>query len=199
MSALSELSQKIKVCTSCETLVKGRTQVVPGDGAENAEIMFIGEAPGFHEDQEGKPFVGAAGQFLNQLISSINLKRQEVYITNIIKCRPPQNRDPLPMEIHNCNPWLEQQIDIIKPKIIVTLGRYSMAKFFPGRTITQIHGKAREGDGVIYIAMYHPAAALHQGNLREEIISDFKNISTVLAKLKEVPEDKPQPKQLNMF
>ncbi len=199
MSAQSELCQKIKVCTKCEALAKTRTQVVPGDGAENAEIMFIGEAPGFHEDQEGRPFVGAAGQFLNQLITSINLKREEVYITNIIKCRPPGNRDPLPMEIHNCNPWLEQQIALIKPKIIVTLGRYSMSKFFPGRTISQIHGTSKKGDGVIYIAMYHPAAALHQQSLRQEIISDFRNISSVLSTLKNVPEDKPQPKQLNMF
>ncbi len=199
MSALSELCQKIKVCTKCEVLTRGRAQVVPGDGAENAEIMFIGEAPGFHEDQEGRPFVGAAGQFLNQLIASISLKREEVYITNIIKCRPPGNRDPLPMEIQNCNPWLEQQIEIIKPKIIVTLGRYSMAKFLPGKTISQIHGTAKKGDGVIYFAMYHPAAALHQQSLRQQIEVDFCKISSLLTQVKNIPEDKPQPKQLNMF
>ena len=199
MSALGELCHKIKVCTKCEALAKTRTQVVPGDGAENAEIMFIGEAPGFHEDQEGRPFVGAAGQFLNQLIASINLKREEVYITNIIKCRPPGNRDPLPMEIQNCNPWLENQIELMKPKIIVTLGRYSMAKFFPGKTISQIHGSAKKSGDVVYFAMYHPAAALHQQNLRQEIEADFRKIPSLLAELKSVPEDKPQPKQLNMF
>ena len=166
MSALTELCQQIALCHKCD-IARLRTKVVPGEGAENAEIMFIGEAPGWHEDQQGRPFVGQAGQFLDQLLLSINLKRPQVYIANVIKCRPPDNRDPLPTEIQNCAPWLDSQIEIIKPKMIVTLGRYSMAKYFPGKSISKIHGTAVKRDGIIYFAMYHPAAALHQGSLRQ--------------------------------
>lgn len=199
MSSLTELCQSIAVCRKCEVLARTRTRVVPGDGAENAEIMFIGEAPGYHEDQQGKPFVGAAGQYLNQLLASINLKREQVYITNVIKCRPPGNRDPLPMEIQNCYPWLKSQIDMIHPRIIITLGRYSMAHFFPGKTISKIHGTARKVDNVTYYAMYHPAAALHQQSLRQEIEADMLKVPSLIAQLENTPEDKPQPKQLNMF
>src|SRR4030042_1847226 len=122
MSSFSELSQRIHTCTKCAALVRSRTQVVPGDGAENAAIAFIGEAPGWHEDQQGIPFVGPAGQFLNQLLASINLKREQVYITNVIKTRPPANRDPLPQEILNCRQWLDRQLAVIRPRMIVTLG-----------------------------------------------------------------------------
>lgn len=146
--------------------------------------MFIGEAPGFHEDQKGRPFVGSAGQFLGQLLKSIDLSREQVYITNVIKTRPPGNRDPLPEEIVNCRPWLNHQLAIIKPKMIVTLGRFSMGLFMPGKTIGQVHGTAVKKDGVLYFAMYHPAAALHQGNLRGVIESDMLKIPGLLAGLK---------------
>lgn len=199
MSALSDLCLKIVACSRCEALAKTRNRTVPGEGSEHADIMFIGEAPGFHEDQQGRPFVGAAGQLLNQLIASINLKREEVFIANVIKCRPPGNRDPLPTEISNCAPWLEQQIEIIKPKVIVTLGRYSMSKFFPGKTITKIHGTAQKRDGMIYFAMYHPAAALHQQSLRAQIEADIRKLPALLAGLQPKPVSAPQPKQLNLF
>ncbi len=175
------------------------TRAVPGEGPENAEIMFVGEAPGWHEDQQGRPFVGQAGQFLDQLLLSINLKRPQVYIANVIKCRPPDNREPLPTEIQNCAPWLDSQINIIKPKMIVTLGRYSMAKYFPGKSISKIHGTAVKRDGIIYYAMYHPAAALHQGSLRQDIETDMQKIPKLIADMNRVEEEKPPPQQLNMF
>ena len=199
MSALSELCQQIVVCTRCSALAGSRTQVVPGDGAENAAIMFIGEAPGYNEDQQGKPFVGQAGQYLNQLMASINLKREQVYITNVIKCRPPGNREPLPTEIENCYPWLKQQIELIKPRIIVTLGRYSMARFFPGKSISKIHGTAQKQDSIIYFAMYHPAAALHQGSLRPAIEADILKLPQILAETQKVETGQPPPEQLSMF
>jgi DNA polymerase len=174
---------------------------VPGEGAEDADIMFIGEAPGWHEDQQGRPFVGSAGQFLDELLSLISLKREQVYIANVIKCRPQGNRDPLPQEILNCRGWLERQIEIIRPGMIVTLGRYSMALFFPGKSISKIHGTAEKRDGIIYYAMYHPAAALHQQSLRETIKADMLKIPELLAREKSMPEveEEPEVKQLNMF
>jgi DNA polymerase len=201
MSSLSELYQQITLCQQCE-IARLRTKVVPGEGAEDAEIMFIGEAPGYHEDQQGRPFVGQAGQFLDRLLASINLNRQQVYIANVIKCRPSGNRDPLPGEIQNCRPWLERQIEIIKPRMIVTLGRYSMAMFFPGKTISKIHGTAQKRDGVIYFAMYHPAAALHQQSLKQAIEADMLKIPTLLAEdkdIKDAKDEEPPPQQLSMF
>ncbi len=200
MSALSELYGEITRCQKCD-IAKYRTRVVPGEGAEDADIMFIGEAPGWHEDQQGRPFVGPAGQFLNELLSLINLKREQVYIANVIKCRPQGNRDPLPQEILNCRGWLEQQIELIRPRMIVTLGRYSMALFFPGKSISKIHGTAEKRDGIIYYAMYHPAAALHQQSLRETIKADMLKIPELLAREKSMPEVEEEPgvKQLNMF
>ncbi len=199
MSTLNELCQQILTCTQCEVLSKNRTRVVPGEGPENAEIMFIGEGPGWHEDQQGRPFVGQAGMYLEQLIASINMTREQVYIANVIKCRAPENRDPLPLEIQNCNHWLQAQIDLIHPKMIVTLGRYSMAKFFPGKTISKIHGTAQKRDGIIYFAMYHPAAALHQQSLRQAIEADMLKIPSLLAEAESVTLAEPQPEQLNMF
>ena len=198
MSALSELSEEIGCCQRCE-IAKYRTKAVPGEGPEDAEIMFIGEAPGWHEDQQGRPFVGPAGQYLEQLLASIGLKRQQVYIANVIKCRPMANRDPLPTEIQNCQKWLERQIEILCPKMIVTLGRYSMAKFFPGKSVSKIHGTAQRRDNTIYYAMYHPAAALHQQSLRQAIEADMLKIPALLTEVKNVPEAKPQPQQLTMF
>ena len=198
MSALSELYAEIILCQQCE-IAKFRTSVVPGEGAEEAEILFIGEAPGWHEDQQGRPFVGPAGQYLDELLASINLKRDQVYIANVIKCRPTGNRDPLPVEIHNCRPWLEKQIELIRPKMIVTLGRYSMAMFFPGKSISKIHGTAQKRDNVIYYAMYHPAAALHQQSLRQAIGIDMLKIPSLLAQTKAMTEAEPQSQQLKMF
>lgn len=199
MSTLSELCKQIVACRKCETLARTRTQVVPGEGPDHAEIMFIGEAPGWNEDQQGRPFVGQAGLFLEQLMASINLKRNQVYIANVIKCRPPENREPLPYEIQNCNPWLNQQIELIHPRMIVTLGRYSMGLFFPGKSISKIHGTAYKKDNIIYYAMYHPAAALHQGSLRREIEADMLKIPSILSQTETVTEAKQDIKQLNMF
>ena len=198
MSSLSELYQQIALCQQCE-IAKFRTKVVPGEGAEDADIMFIGEAPGWHEDQQGRPFVGPAGQFLDKLLESIDLNRQQVYIANVIKCRPTGNRDPLPTEIHNCRQWLDRQIEIISPRMIVTLGRYSMAMYFPGKSISKIHGMAQKRDNVIYYAMYHPAAALHQQSLKQAIEADMRKIPALLAKTESVQETTPQPQQLSMF
>ncbi len=198
MPALSELYQQVALCQQCE-IARSRTRVVPGEGAADAAIMFIGEAPGWHEDQQGRPFVGPAGQFLDRLLASIGLKREQVYIANVIKCRPPSNRDPLPTEISNCRPWLDRQMEIIRPRMIVTLGRYSMAMFFPGKTISKIHGTAQSRDNIIYYAMYHPAAALHQQSLRQTIEADMLKIPSLLAKAQTVKEEKPQPQQLSMF
>ena len=198
MSALREIYKEIALCQQCE-IARYRTKVVPGEGAEDADILFIGEAPGWHEDQQGRPFVGQAGQYLDKLLASINLKRGQVYIANVIKCRPQGNRDPLPVEIDNCRKWLERQIELIHPKMIVTLGRYSMAMFFPGKSIGKIHGTAKKQDNVIYYAMYHPAAALHQQSLRQAIEADMLRIPALLAQAESVAEAKQQPRQLGMF
>jgi len=198
MSALSEINQAIEHCQDCE-LAKRRTRVVPGEGPENAQILFIGEAPGWHEDQQGRPFVGPAGQFLEQLLTSIGMKRDQVFIANVIKCRPPGNRDPLPGEIQTCAKWLDKQIELLKPKMIVTLGRYSMARYFPNETISKIHGKARKLGNITCFAMYHPAAALHQGNLRKVIEEDMLKIPPLLAETEKIVPAEEKSKQLNLF
>ena len=177
---LEKVATEVSTCTKCD-LCKGRTKAVPGEGNSHAKIMFIGEGPGFHEDSQGRPFVGPAGQFLVELLASINLKRTDVFITNVVKCRPPGNRDPLPAEINACNDYLERQIAALDPEVIVTLGRFSMAKFFGGEKISSIHGRARKVDGRICIAMYHPAAGLHQQSLKDTIRSDFKKIPQIMA------------------
>jgi len=198
MSALAQLCEEIIACRDCE-LAKYRTKAVPGEGAEDADLLFIGEAPGWHEDQQGRPFVGPAGQFLDQLLASIGLRREEVYIANVIKCRPPQNRDPLPVEIQSCSKWLDRQIEIIQPQMIVTLGRYSLARYFPNQSISKIHGKPRKSGGVIYYPMYHPAAALHQGSLRRTIEADMLKIPQILAQGEDLPQDEVESQQLSLF
>lgn len=198
MSSLTELNAEIESCKICE-LARHRTKVVPGEGPENARLLFIGEAPGWNEDQSGRPFVGAAGQYLDQLIAMIGYKRSQVYICNVIKCRPPENRDPMPGEIQACSRWLERQLDLIKPRVIVTLGRYSMAKYFPGESISKVHGRAKRIGNTIYFAMYHPAAALHQGNLRKVIEADMLKLPGVLAEAGKMEEEKDRPAQLNLF
>ena len=198
MSALTELYKEIADCRDCE-LVKHRTKVVPGEGPEDADLLFIGEAPGWHEDQQGRPFVGPAGQFLDQLLALIGQKREQVYIANVIKCRPPQNRDPLPREIEACRTWLDRQIEIIRPKVIVTLGRYSLARYFPNEGISKVHGKPRKSGNVIYYPMYHPAAALHQGNLRQTIEADMLRIPQILAQVEGVAEPSVEAQQLSLL
>jgi uracil-DNA glycosylase len=198
MPGINELYKEIAVCRRCD-LFKNATKAVPGEGPENAEIMFIGEAPGWNEDQQGRPFVGAAGKFLDQLFASIGIKREQVYITNVVKHRPPENRDPLPGEISACSIWLDRQLKLLHPRMIVTLGRHSMARFFPGKTISKIHGTAEKRDGIIYFAMYHPAAALHQQSLKSAIEKDMLKIPELLAQIQDPPEPKQNPKQLSMF
>jgi uracil-DNA glycosylase len=200
MSALIDLYKEVATCKRCD-LYKCATRAVPGEGPESAEIMFIGEGPGWNEDQQGRPFVGAAGKFLDQLFASIGLNREQVYIANVVKHRPPNNREPLPAEIAACSAWLDRQLEIVHPRIIVTLGRHSMARYFPNKSISKIHGTFEKRDGVIYFAMYHPAAALHQQNLRYEIEQDILKIPPLLAELKKPVEPQviDNPKQLNLF
>lgn len=174
-TGMKELEAQVRTCQLCR-LAKTRTKAVPGEGNVRAEVMFIGEGPGYHEDKQGRPFVGAAGNFLNELLAIAGLSRESVYIANVVKCRPPQNRDPMPDEIAACAPYLARQTALINPRIIVTLGRYSMAQFFPGERISQIHGTARMVDGRLCVAMYHPAAGLHQESLADVIRADFRKL-----------------------
>src|SRR2546428_5497244 len=177
---LKEVAVEVSTCTRCD-LCKSRTRAVPGEGNPHAKILFIGEGPGLHEDKQGRPFVGPSGQLLQELLKSINLKREDVFITNVVKCRPPDNRDPLPAEIAACNDYLDRQIAAIQPLVIVTLGRHSMAKFFSGEKISAIHGRARKKDGYICIPMFHPAAALRTESYKVMLREDFKKIPIVLA------------------
>lgn len=208
MSALSDLHNEICTCVKCPVLVKNRTLVVPGVGAEDAKIIFVGEAPGFNEDKQGEPFVGAAGNFLNELLALIGLKREQIFITNVIKCRPPDNREPLPTEIQNCRPWLESQLALIKPKVIVTLGRFAMESFLPGKSISKVHGQSFKVGNLTFFAMYHPAAALYQASQKEVIKNDFLKLPGILAELKNeaaapvvdaAPPKKEEPRQMSMF
>lgn len=199
--SLSEVDEAVRGCTDC-SLCEGRTNAVPGDGDPSSEIMFVGEGPGYYEDVQGLPFVGQAGQLLNELLAEIGLKREEVYITNVVKCRPPKNRDPQPDEIHECSKYLDRQIELIDPKVIVTLGRYSMDRFFPGQRISRIHGTARRTAGRMVVPMYHPAAALHQPSLRRTLSDDFAKIivaaeATPAEPVPEEPDDSAQ--QLSLF
>jgi uracil-DNA glycosylase family 4 len=163
--------------------------------------MFIGEAPGFHEDRQGRPFVGAAGSFLDELLEMIAMHREGVYICNVLKCRPPQNRDPQPDEVEACRAYLDRQIDLIRPKMVVTLGRFSMARWFPGARISRIHGQPRKLGGRLYYPMYHPAAALHQPSLRSTVGEDMRRIPELLAEMGELRDEGPsqQAQQLSLF
>lgn len=200
MSELETLAAEIAQCAGC-LLHRGRTKTVPGEGPGNAEILFIGEAPGFHEDQQGRPFVGAAGKFLEELLETIGLTRKDVFIANVIKCRPPGNRDPLPEEIEACKPFLDRQIELIQPKLVVTLGRFSMARAFPKARISRIHGQPSKIGGVLYYPMYHPAAALHQPSLRSVLKEDMRRIPELIEKAAQIA-DSPLPteaEQLKLF
>ena len=177
---LEKLAKQIVVCTKCE-LHRSRKNAVPGEGPTRAEIMFIGEGPGAREDEQGLPFVGASGKFLDQLLEQAGVTRADVWITNVVKCRPPGNRDPLPDEIEICTSnYLQHQIKLVNPSIIVTLGRFSMGLFFKGAKITQIHGQMRKVEDRFVIAMYHPAAALHQLSLKSTIMADFAKLPELL-------------------
>lgn len=197
---LEGIAAEVHACEAC-SLCYGRTQAVPGIGPDDAKVMFIGEGPGFHEDQQGVPFVGAAGKFLDELLEMIGLARKDVFITNVIKCRAPGNRDPRPIEINACRTFLDRQIALIRPAMIITLGRYSMERYFPNAKISQIHGQPRKIDGILYYPMYHPAAALHQPSLRPLVEDDMAKIPDLIARLDEFADYKPQAQaqQLNLF
>ncbi len=204
MDDLKQIAAEVRACTRCPLHI-GRKNAVPGEGPANAEVMLIGEGPGFHEDQQGRPFVGPSGQFLNELLALAGYRREEVFIANVVKCRPPGNRDPLPEEIEACSIYLDRQIAVINPKVIVTLGRYSMAKFFPNAKISAIHGQARRVNGRIVVAMYHPAAALHQPALRDAIEADFRRLREIVRAAEQQAEETPKPEkqapgeQLSLF
>jgi len=207
---LAKIAREVSVCTKCD-LHKSRKKAVPGEGPVQAEIMFIGEGPGFHENEQGRPFVGASGKFLDELLAQAGVTRADVWITNVVKCRPPNNRDPLPDEIETCTSnYLDHQIEIVSPSIIVTLGRFSMSKFFKGAKISQIHGQMQRVDDRFVIAMFHPAAALHQAALKPAIMADFARLPELLKEArtalgKSAPPEKQQkqkeddPKQMSMF
>lgn len=209
-STLAYIAKEVSVCTKC-ALHESRKKAVAGEGPADAEIMFIGEGPGFHENEQGRPFVGASGKFLDQLLSQAGLTRSDVFIANVVKCRPPGNRDPQVDELAACDGYLEAQIKIINPSIIVTLGRFSMGKFIPGAKITAIHGQMQRIGDRFVIPMYHPAAALHQAALKPSILADFANLpdqlneartalgrGAVLKKEKVILQDE-KPRQLSLF
>lgn len=203
---LDNIAQQINKCNQCR-LYRQALRAVPGSGDPDAKIIFIGEGPGYHEDQQGLPFVGAAGKLLDRLLQMIDLARDAVWIGNVVKHRPPENREPLPEEIEACQPFLNEQIKIIDPEIIVTLGRFSLEKFLPGEKISRIHGQARyvefAGKKRIIIPMYHPAAALRNGLIMEQIKKDFKKIPQFLSGREDTPQleeiNEPEEKQMKLF
>ncbi|MCA1954736.1 MAG: uracil-DNA glycosylase [Anaerolinea sp.] len=216
---LQEIAGQVAVCEKCE-LHFSRKKAVPGEGPAQAEILFIGEGPGFYENEQGRPFVGQAGKFLDELLAKAGLKREDVFITNVVKCRPPGNRDPQPEELLACAGYLDRQIEAIAPRLIVTLGRFSMAKFIPNAKISEVHGQAVWVRGRLVVAMYHPAAALHQPSLKATLEADFVHLPEFvkMAKskvgLEQAPvvqtetedsdgaqgaADKEQPTQLSLF
>ncbi len=178
-SSCASLYEEIADCPAC-VLARTRTRTVPGSGPVTCDLMFIGEAPGQREDELGLPFVGRSGQFLDELLASIGRSRVDVYVTNVVKCRPPANRDPNLDEIAACSDYLARQIELVAPRVIATLGRFSMANWFPGERISQIHGRAVQRDGRWIVPMYHPAAALRDGSLRAVMKQDFAQIPALL-------------------
>jgi uracil-DNA glycosylase family 4 len=180
---LDDLKKRIEEADVTPELKKQATQLVFSDGSADADIVFIGEAPGKNEDEQGKPFVGAAGKFLNEMLEMIGLKREDIYITNIVKYRPPNNRDPFPDEKEAWLPYLQEQLAIIKPKLIVTLGRHSMDVLLPGLRISQVHGQPKRYKDHIYLPLFHPAAALYNGGMRQTLIDDFALIPVILKKV----------------
>jgi len=186
---LVSLADEIRACKACP-LHRSAKQAVPGEGSAESGILFLGEAPGYNEDVQGRPFVGAAGQLLDQLLAGIGLDRSKVFITNVVRHRPPENRAPLPEEVAACHVWFERHLAALKPKVVVTLGRHAMYKFFPGESISRVHGRARKKDGITIFPVFHPAAALHQPSLRSDLEKDFQALATFL---ESVPRPAPAP------
>jgi DNA polymerase len=180
---LDEIAESIVKDGVCKELADQATQLVFGAGSPDADIVFIGEAPGKNEDLQGEPFIGAAGKFLNEMLAMIGLERRDIYITNIVKYRPPNNRDPLPEEKSAFLPFLKRQLDIIKPKLIVTLGRHSMDSLLPGLRISEVHGQPKRFEDKVFMPLFHPAAALYNGGLRQTLIDDFARIPLILEKI----------------
>lgn len=203
---LKKIAADVSRCNKCD-LHHSREKGVPGEGPADAEIMLIGEGPGFHENMQGRPFVGAAGELLVELLESIGLSRDQVFITNVVKCRPPSNRDPSPEELQACSRYLDKQIQAINPKVIVTLGRFSMAKFLPQAKISEMHGKAFSIKGRLIVPFYHPAAALHRPSLRTTVEEDFNALPDLIKDIERVQEIQPvesesqdeSPEQLSLF
>lgn len=183
---LASLAAEIRACTACP-LHRSARQAVPGEGSAASGILMLGEAPGYNEDVQGRPFVGAAGQLLDELLRDIGLDRSSVFITNVVRHRPPDNRDPLPDEVSACDHWLRRHVELLRPRVIVTLGRHAMSRFLPGESISRIHGKARRANGHILFPVYHPAAALHQPSLRAELAADFRSLAAFLAESAQPP------------
>ncbi len=204
MSELSHLAEQIRTCQRCP-LARTRLNAVPGEGPENAPAMLIGEGPGFYEDRQGRPFVGRSGELLEKLLGSIGLRRQDVFIANVVKCRPPDNRDPLPDEIEACRPYLERQIELMRPKLVITLGRISMARYFPGQSITRIHGQIKRVGEISYVPMFHPAAALRNPQWMAAIRADFIQLAPLVAELypgravEEACSEPDEAQQLSLF
>lgn len=213
---LQDVAAQVKTCTRCK-LYRSRKNAVPGSGSAETSIMFIGEGPGFHENEQGLPFVGAAGQFLDELLAAAGLRREDVFITNVVKCRPPGNRDPQPDELEACKVFLDRQIAAINPDVIVTLGRISMGKYIANGKISSIHGQTFWVNERMIIPMYHPAAALHQPSLQGVVKDDFARLPDLIAKAQEArgkhqqeeaanlaeveeePVEDQTPKQLSLF
>ena len=203
---LLQLHSAIRSCKSCG-LHATRTQAVPGVGPCPANVMIVGEAPGFNEDRQGEPFVGAAGKLLDTLLARIGLSRADVYITNVLKCRPPMNRDPMPNEVEACSPYLKSQLELVQPKVVLILGRHALERLMPGQgSISRIHGSLiRRGD-VAYVPLYHPAAALHNGALVADLERDFDALKRYLDQLLAPPPPpapvaapKPESEQLRLL
>ncbi len=198
MIELEKLHAEVRACTRCG-LHATRTQAVPGVGPCPADVMIVGEAPGFNEDRQGEPFVGAAGQLLDTMLARIGLRRSDVYITNVLKCRPPQNRDPMPSEAEACSPYLRRQMELIRPKVVLILGRHALERLLPGQgSISRIHGSLVQRGDVAFVPLFHPAAALHNGALVADLERDFDRVKVYLDKLlapPPPPEPAPLPKQ----
>jgi DNA polymerase len=199
---LSMVAAEVRVCSDCE-LHRSRTLAVPGAGSSCAEVLFIGEGPGMNEDREGLPFVGNAGKFLDEMLETIDWDRETVFVTNVVKCRPPGNRDPLPDEIEACSKYLDRQIEALDPLMIVTLGRHSMSRWFASERISKIHGKPRRDGKRVIVPLYHPAAALHQPSLRAVVQADFRKLPLILEEFRQqladgdAPDD--EPEQMSLF
>jgi uracil-DNA glycosylase len=193
--SLEQVAAEVMACHKCP-LGDGRKNAVPGEGPANARILFIGEGPGFHEDLQGRPFVGASGQYLEELLAEIKLTRRQVYIANVIKCRPPGNRDPEAPELAACRDYLDRQIALIRPSVIVTLGRFSMERYFPGQSISRIHGRPKRVGDVFYLPMFHPAAALRNPAWRQDMSKDMGRIPALLAEIDAArAQREPQPEE----